>query len=101
MATDFKSNKISVKDNFFRMGGNSISAIKLLAITRKNSYLLIFQISNFFSLKTIENISKSYWKNQNNQSSQSYPLNKNINQNNIIFMVHPEVVIAKYIKYGD
>ena len=48
-------NKIGINDNFFKLGGNSILAIKLIHLVNKNTILNI-KLSDLFEYKTIQNI---------------------------------------------
>ena len=48
-------NKIGINDNFFKLGGNSILAIKLIHLVNKNTMLNI-KLSDLFEYKTVNDI---------------------------------------------
>ncbi|EGR0050611.1 hypothetical protein ACEUYU_004611, partial [Vibrio vulnificus] len=58
--------QVSVEDNFFRLGGNSISAIRLLAITKKKANIS-FQLTDLFTQKTIRNLADACTENSEQQ----------------------------------
>ncbi len=80
-----KVRPIGIKDDFFRIGGNSILALKFVA-KLKSQINLSLKISELFSSRDIESITALV----NNRKSYQpiVSMNKDRNQKNTLFMIH-------------
>ncbi len=77
--------KIGITDDFFKMGGNSILAIKTLVIMEKE--IVTIKPSIFFTFRSIKSLAGFLKKENNYQPIVS--LNNNKGQKNNLFMIHP------------
>ncbi len=96
---NLSQNKISVCDNFFEIGGNSILAIQLVSmINSKLNYTL--KVVDVFSMRTIQNLS-NHLSSVKDNSSYIANLNHVYNKLNM-FMIHPAFAGSEvYIKLSD
>jgi hypothetical protein len=63
-------NEISIKEDFFKLGGNSIAAIKIAQKLMRYGYYIA--IKDIFKYKTIEEISLHLAKEENSYAEQNY-----------------------------
>ena len=79
--------KVGIEDDFFRLGGNSITAIQI--VSKMNNILKIkMAISDIFSCRNISNLKKELINNAN-QFSLIKQLNNKNNLLPLIYFIHP------------
>lgn len=85
---DLKAARVSISKDFFKIGGNSILAIKLISKINKQITYIKLTVADIFKYKTIEKISDYISTKDCSKQSLVHLLNDSL-ASKLLFMIHP------------